>query len=256
MRLDRRTAVVALSHVAQIDDEALSSALKSDCFYVGALGSRRSHLRAAAIGSRLLMGGSGFSTTASMTFPRRYDPGQCAPVSTHAWISSPNLPLRARRRRAALVGMPAPADERILGHVVDELGHRLAAVALRVLDLLADFAQRLADPGHLDWRHVPLRVARDVPGIEVGRPVAGRAAHADGAEVVVAAHDERPMRMAVVALHGAVAGGVAVDAARVLDDLPGLGKKRDRALLVICDFGKSGGWLYLGSSLGSTYQIR
>jgi xanthine dehydrogenase accessory factor len=39
--LDRRTAVVVLSHDAKIDEPALSAALRSDCFYVGALGSRR-----------------------------------------------------------------------------------------------------------------------------------------------------------------------------------------------------------------------
>lgn len=41
--LDKRTAVVALTHVAHIDDEALAAALDSACFYVGALGSRHSH---------------------------------------------------------------------------------------------------------------------------------------------------------------------------------------------------------------------
>ena len=41
--LDRRTAVVALTHVANIDDEALTTALCSDCLYIGALGSRRTH---------------------------------------------------------------------------------------------------------------------------------------------------------------------------------------------------------------------
>jgi xanthine dehydrogenase accessory factor len=39
--LDRRTAVVVLSHDAKIDEPALSAALRGDCFYVGALGSRR-----------------------------------------------------------------------------------------------------------------------------------------------------------------------------------------------------------------------
>src|SRR2546428_1651781 len=33
---------------------------------------------------------------------------------------------------------PAPQRQRILGHVVRELGERLSAVALRVLDLLAE----------------------------------------------------------------------------------------------------------------------
>lgn len=39
--LDARTAVVTLSHDAKIDEPALEVALRSDCFYVGALGSRR-----------------------------------------------------------------------------------------------------------------------------------------------------------------------------------------------------------------------
>lgn len=41
--LDERTAVVALTHAASIDDEALETALLSDCLYVGALGSKRTH---------------------------------------------------------------------------------------------------------------------------------------------------------------------------------------------------------------------
>lgn len=43
--LDPYTAVVALAHVAHIDDEALKLALRSNCFYVGALGSRRNHAK-------------------------------------------------------------------------------------------------------------------------------------------------------------------------------------------------------------------
>lgn len=39
--LDRHTAIVTLTHVDQIDEEALSLALKSDCLYIGAIGSRR-----------------------------------------------------------------------------------------------------------------------------------------------------------------------------------------------------------------------
>ncbi len=42
---DRDTAVVALSHDPKIDDPALRRALASPAFYVGALGSRRSHQR-------------------------------------------------------------------------------------------------------------------------------------------------------------------------------------------------------------------
>jgi xanthine dehydrogenase accessory factor len=39
--LDRRTAVVALTHDPKIDDPALAAALRSEAFYVGALGSRK-----------------------------------------------------------------------------------------------------------------------------------------------------------------------------------------------------------------------
>lgn len=40
---DRRTAFVALTHDPKIDDVALDCALRSDAFYIGALGSRKSH---------------------------------------------------------------------------------------------------------------------------------------------------------------------------------------------------------------------
>jgi xanthine dehydrogenase accessory factor len=43
--LDRFTAVATLTHVPDIDDPALSAALKAGCFYVGALGSRKSHAK-------------------------------------------------------------------------------------------------------------------------------------------------------------------------------------------------------------------
>lgn len=43
LSLDRRTAVVTLSHDPKIDDPALMEAIRSDCFYIGALGSRKTH---------------------------------------------------------------------------------------------------------------------------------------------------------------------------------------------------------------------
>lgn len=45
LKLDTRTALVALTHDPKIDDPALQAALKSEVFYVGALGSRRSHAK-------------------------------------------------------------------------------------------------------------------------------------------------------------------------------------------------------------------
>jgi xanthine dehydrogenase accessory factor len=41
--LDGATAVAVLSHDAKIDDAALMAALRSDAFYIGALGSKRTH---------------------------------------------------------------------------------------------------------------------------------------------------------------------------------------------------------------------
>ncbi|GGH26021.1 hypothetical protein GCM10007036_33510 [Alsobacter metallidurans] len=43
--VDRYTAFVALTHDPKIDDPGLVHALKSRCFYVGALGSRKTHAR-------------------------------------------------------------------------------------------------------------------------------------------------------------------------------------------------------------------
>jgi xanthine dehydrogenase accessory factor len=47
LSLDRRSAVVTLTHDPKLDDPALAVALRSEVFYIGALGSKRTH------GSRL-----------------------------------------------------------------------------------------------------------------------------------------------------------------------------------------------------------
>jgi xanthine dehydrogenase accessory factor len=43
--VDRYTAFVALTHDPKIDDPALLHALSRDCFYIGALGSKKTHAR-------------------------------------------------------------------------------------------------------------------------------------------------------------------------------------------------------------------
>jgi xanthine dehydrogenase accessory factor len=45
LNVDRYTAFVALTHDPKIDDPALTHALSRDCFYIGALGSRKTHGR-------------------------------------------------------------------------------------------------------------------------------------------------------------------------------------------------------------------
>jgi xanthine dehydrogenase accessory factor len=51
---DARSAVVTLTHDPKLDDPALDAALRSDAFFVGALGSRKTHAarlqRLAALG--------------------------------------------------------------------------------------------------------------------------------------------------------------------------------------------------------------
>jgi xanthine dehydrogenase accessory factor len=60
LRPDHRTAVIALTHDPKIDDPALGVALRSDAFYIGALGSKKTHgnrlarLREAGFDDRVL----------------------------------------------------------------------------------------------------------------------------------------------------------------------------------------------------------
>jgi len=44
LKPDRGSAVVALTHDPKLDDPALAAALRSDCFYIGVLGSSRNHV--------------------------------------------------------------------------------------------------------------------------------------------------------------------------------------------------------------------
>lgn len=46
--IDARTAVVTLTHDPKIDDPAIQTALASDCFYLGSLGSTRTHAKRVA----------------------------------------------------------------------------------------------------------------------------------------------------------------------------------------------------------------
>jgi xanthine dehydrogenase accessory factor len=55
---DRRSAIVTLTHDAKLDDQALQHALRSDAFYIGALGSNRTHSK-----RQQRLEKSGFTTT-------------------------------------------------------------------------------------------------------------------------------------------------------------------------------------------------
>ncbi len=64
--IDRYTAFVALTHDPKIDDPALTHALARDCFYIGALGSKKTHARRL---ERLKMQGLGEAALARIHSP-------------------------------------------------------------------------------------------------------------------------------------------------------------------------------------------
>jgi xanthine dehydrogenase accessory factor len=75
--LDARTAVVTLTHDPKLDDPALVAALKSEAFYVGALGSKKTH--AARVG-RLTAAGFDAAAIARIRGPVGLDIGAVSPA--------------------------------------------------------------------------------------------------------------------------------------------------------------------------------
>lgn len=77
LRPDTRTAVVALTHDPKLDDPALMTAIRSPAFYVGALGSKRTH---ASRRERLLESGAEESEFARICGPIGLDIGAKSPA--------------------------------------------------------------------------------------------------------------------------------------------------------------------------------
>jgi len=75
--LDAYTAFVALTHDPKIDDPGLVAALRSDCFYVGALGSRKTHGRRL---ERLAEAGFDAAATGRIHAPIGLDIGAVSPA--------------------------------------------------------------------------------------------------------------------------------------------------------------------------------
>lgn len=75
--VDRYTAFVALTHDPKIDDPALDIALKSGCFYIGALGSRKTHAKRV---ERLRERGFGEATIARIRAPIGLPIGAISPA--------------------------------------------------------------------------------------------------------------------------------------------------------------------------------
>ena len=125
---DSRTAVVTLTHDPKLDDPALDVALKSDAFYIGALGSRRTHAKRVARLAEL-----GHAEAAMAPHPRA---GRAEHRGRHGARDRPVDPGRGRRRaarrrarcrsprrpgRRGMIFGPTPLDEArgaVLAHTV------------------------------------------------------------------------------------------------------------------------------------------
>lgn len=93
--LDRFTALVAVTHDPKIDDPGIIAALKAGCFYIGALGSRKTHAKRL---ERLTAEGFNSAETDRISAPIGLDIGAATPaeiaVATLADI------IQALRRRS------------------------------------------------------------------------------------------------------------------------------------------------------------
>jgi len=99
MGIDRYTALVALTHDPKIDDPALTAALRSECFYIGALGSRKTHERRI---QRLMASGFTDTDLSRIHAPIGLDIGAVSPAEIAVSILAEIVAnLRKERRRPA-----------------------------------------------------------------------------------------------------------------------------------------------------------
>ena len=77
LKLDPYTAIALLTHDPKIDDQALVAALRARCFYVGALGSRKTHARRV---ERMTAEGFGADDLARIHAPIGLDIGAVSPA--------------------------------------------------------------------------------------------------------------------------------------------------------------------------------
>ncbi|MGO4526002.1 XdhC family protein [Microvirga sp. 2MCAF35] len=96
--IDRYTALVALTHDPKIDNPALTAALRSESFYIGALGSRKTHERRV---QRLTTSGFTEADIARIHAPIGLDIGAVSPAEIAVSILAEIVAsLRKDRRRS------------------------------------------------------------------------------------------------------------------------------------------------------------
>ena len=126
---DSGTAVVTLTHDPKLDDPALEVALKSDAFYVGALGSRRTHAKRK---ERLAALGISDAQFARINGPVGLNIGARSPAEIAVSILAQIVETRAR------LAAPAVAKDAATGRQVPRSSHlytpqRSSAASLRAL---------------------------------------------------------------------------------------------------------------------------
>ncbi len=107
MGLDVSTAVVTLTHDPKLDDPALEYALKSDVFYIGALGSRKTHAKRK---ERLAEAGITEEQFARVHGPVGLNIGAKSPAEIAISILGQIVEVRARRLEALSAPRTAAPD--------------------------------------------------------------------------------------------------------------------------------------------------
>jgi len=102
LHLDRYTAMVLLTHDPRIDDQGLMEALRADCFYIGALGSRKTHANRL---ERMRAKGFGDAVLKQIRAPIGLDIGAVSPAEIAVSIAGEIIAdlhrLRAETEKAA-----------------------------------------------------------------------------------------------------------------------------------------------------------
>jgi xanthine dehydrogenase accessory factor len=111
LNVDRYTAFVALTHDPKIDDPALLHALSRDCFYIGALGSRKTHARRL---ERLKQQGVTDADLLRIHAPIGLDIGAVSPAEIAVAIMA-QITERLREEADPLPVPPPPAGEGRVG---------------------------------------------------------------------------------------------------------------------------------------------
>lgn len=96
LKPDRFTAFVALTHDPKIDDPGLTIALRAGCFYIGALGSRKTHAKRL---ERLAAAGFAEAELARIHAPIGLDIGAVSPAEIAVSILGEIIATQRQKRR-------------------------------------------------------------------------------------------------------------------------------------------------------------